>query len=122
NSSGPSAPFTLVLLIVVNEFPVVLLDSNSASNTVAENASVGTTVGLTVLGSDADVGATVSNYSLDNSAGGLFAINSSTGVVTVASALDYETATSHTIVVRGVSTDGSEGTAEFTIAVTNVND
>ena len=58
----------------------------------------------------ADVTATVS-YSLTDSAGGLFAINPATGVVTVAGALDAETATSHNITVLATSTDGSTSTA-----------
>ena len=73
-----------------------------AANTVAEDAIVGATVGVTALATDADVGATIT-YSLDDDAGGLFAIDANTGVVTVAAALDYETATSHTITVLATS-------------------
>ncbi|MFN9418137.1 MAG: beta strand repeat-containing protein, partial [Pirellula sp.] len=61
-------------------------------------------------------------YSLDSSSGGLFAINSSTGVVTIAGAIDYETATSHTISVRATSSDTSFSLQNFSIAVTNVNE
>ena len=39
-------------------------------------------------------------YSLDDDAGGLFAIDANTGMVTVAGALDAETATSHDITMR----------------------
>src|SRR5258708_9295880 len=38
------------------------------------------------------------------------------------SLLDYETATSHTITVLATSSDGSTNSADFTIAVTNLND
>src|SRR5258705_13861003 len=64
------------------------------------------------------------SYSLSDDAGGRFAIDSSTGVVTVAdgSLLDYETATSHAITVLATSSDGSTGSDSFTIAVTNLND
>jgi hypothetical protein len=58
----------------VNDNPVVLVDNNAAANSVAENAANGTVVGITALGTDADVGATVT-YSLSNDAGGRFAIN-----------------------------------------------
>jgi hypothetical protein len=65
------------------EFPVLLSDANAAANTVAENAANGTVVGITALGTDADQGTTVT-YSLSNDAGGRFAINAATGVITVA--------------------------------------
>lgn len=96
-------------------------DTNVASNEVAEYANVGDTVGITALAADVDVADTVS-YSLDNDAGGLFDINTTTGVVTVKAALDYETAISHNIIVRAVSTDTTFSTRGFTINVTNVNE
>ena len=95
--------------------------ANAAANTVAENAGVGTTVGLTGLASDADATATIT-YSLDDNAGGRFAIHATTGVVTVNAALDYETATSHSVTIRATSSDGSYSTQSFTIAVTDVNE
>src|SRR6185369_11430284 len=75
--------------------------------------------GITASSSDVN-GGTVT-FSLTDSAGGRFAINSSTGVVTVADGtkLDYETATSHDITVQ--ASDGTSATTEtFTIAVTDV--
>jgi len=98
-------------------------DSDAAANAVNENAAIGTTVGVTALASDPDTVDTVS-YTLDDDAGGRFAINPATGAVTVAngSLLDYETATSHAIVVRATSSDGTFSTQGFTINVTPVND
>ncbi len=96
-------------------------DSDAAANTVAEDAIVGTTVGVTGLATDADVTDTVT-YTLDDDAGGLFAIDANTGVVTVAGGLDYETATSHDITIRATSTDGSFATEIFSINVTDVNE
>jgi Ca2+-binding RTX toxin-like protein len=60
-------------------------------------------------------------YSLLDDAGGRFAINPVTGVVTVANGalLDYETATSHNITVQ-VSDTALTSSQTFTIAVTNV--
>ena len=106
----------------MDEFDVgAVTDSNAAANTVAENAGVGTAVGLTGLASDADATATIT-YSLDDDAGGRFAIHGTTGVVTVNAALDYETATSHSVTIRATSSDGSFSTQSFTIAVTDVNE
>src|SRR5262249_59931732 len=60
-------------------------------------------------------------YHLTDDAGGRFAIDPSTGIVTVAdgSLLNYESATSHNITVR--ASDGTliSSSRTFTIAVTN---
>ena len=72
--------------------------------------------------SDADATTNGITYSLDDDAGGRFAINASSGVVTVASVLDAETATAHSITVRATSADGSSSTQSFTIAVSDVNE
>ncbi|WP_346842270.1 retention module-containing protein [Metapseudomonas otitidis] len=108
----------------VNDNGVVITDSNTATNQVNENAANGTVVGITAKGVDGDVGATVTQYELVDNAGGRFAIDATTGVVTVADGtkLDFETATSHTIVVKATSSDGSTNTQSFTIQVGNVND
>ena len=97
-------------------------DSNTSNNSVAENAAVGDATNLTAAATDADTGATIRAYELTDDAGGLFTINPTTGAVTVAGALDYETATSHTITVKATSTDGDTNTQNFTISVTNVAD
>ncbi len=52
-------------------------DNDGASNYVLENAANGTTVGITGLASDPD-GTDVVTYSLDNNAGGRFAIDPNT--------------------------------------------
>ncbi len=101
-----------------NAAPSAPLDVNIAANTVIENAATGTVVGTTAFSTDPEA-ATVT-YSLTNNAGGRFAINSSTGVVTVANGglLDFETATVHTITVQ--ASDGANvSSAQFTINVEN---
>ncbi|MGG6258712.1 retention module-containing protein, partial [Stutzerimonas stutzeri] len=107
----------------LNDNPVLISDSDAAANTVAENAATGTVVGITALGTDADAGTTVT-YALTDDADGRFAIDATTGVITVAdgSKLDYESATSHTVTVKATSSDGSVQSADFTIAVSNLND
>ena len=107
----------------VDEFNVAAIsDSDAAADTVAENASIGTAVGITALAADADATNNVITYTLDDDAGGRFAINGSTGEITVNAALDYETNISHTIVVRAASSDGSSNTQSFTINVTDVSE
>ena len=114
---------TTIAVNDVDEFDVgAVSDANGAANTVAENAGIGTAVGLTGSASDADATTNTISYTLDDDAGGRFAINSSTGQVTVNAALDYEANTSHSVTVRATSADGSTSTQAFTINVTDVNE
>ena len=66
-------------------------------------------VGVTALAADADATNNTITYTLDDNAGGRFAIDGITGVVTVADGtlLDREAAASHNITVRATSSDGS---------------
>ncbi|MFN9911974.1 MAG: cadherin repeat domain-containing protein, partial [Pirellulaceae bacterium] len=105
DSSFASTSFT-INLTDVDEFDVgAISDSNAAANSVAENAANGTVVGVTASASDADATTNTITYSLDNNASGRFAIDSSTGVVTVADGaqLNFEAATSHSLTVRATS-------------------
>jgi Ca2+-binding RTX toxin-like protein len=97
-------------------------DATLTGGSVAENSADGTVVG-TVTGADPDAGDTLS-YALTNDAGGRFAIDTATGVVTVADGalLDFESATSHGITVRVTDQGGLFVDEDFTIAVTNVNE
>ena len=90
--------------------------------TVAENSANSTSVG-TITRSDLDASDTPS-YSLVDSAGGRFAINSSTGVVTVAnsSLLNYEAATSHSITVRVTDLSGATYDEVFAVNLTDVDE
>jgi hypothetical protein len=107
----------------VDEFDLVAIsDVDGADNAVAENAAVGTQVGITAQSVDADVTNNTVTYSLDDTAGGRFAIDARSGVVTVTGLLDAEVALSHTIVVRAASSDGSATTLALTIAVQDVNE
>ena len=60
------------------------------------------------------------NGSLTDDAGGLFAIDANTGVVTVAGSLDRETAASYDIEVTATSTDGSTSAQTYTIAINDL--
>ena len=106
----------------VNEFAVSApIDTNPALSQVSENAVIGTTVGITASASDADATNNGVTYSLFNNDGGRFAINSTTGVVTV-NGCWTTTATSHSVTIRATSSDGSFSTQSFSIAVTDVNE
>jgi hypothetical protein len=100
-------------------YQLTVIDSDTTANTVADNAAVGTPVGLTVRATDDVDGESVTfTYSLADSAGGRFAIDATTGVVTVAAPLDQKAASSYTLVVRATGSDGYQSEVSFTIAAT----
>ncbi|MDO9418471.1 T1SS-143 repeat domain-containing protein [Pararhizobium sp.] len=116
DGSTPIASTFNLTVTPVNDAPSAPVDVNTVDNIVAENSTVGTVVGITAQSTDVDSAVT---YSLTNNPNGLFAINATTGVVTVAAALDYETATSHQITVQ--ASDGSlTAFSQMTINVTDI--
>jgi hypothetical protein len=100
-----------------------IVDNDSTADNVTENVALGTTVGITAFSEDVDGTTNVVSYSLDDDAGGLFAIDGVTGVVTTAAAIDYETVGASTsITARATSTDGSTTTRAFTITFNDVDE
>ncbi|MEQ1829467.1 MAG: DUF2341 domain-containing protein, partial [Pirellula sp.] len=124
DSTFSTATFTIIVGDV-NEFALSgITDTDSSTNAINENAANGTVVGLTAFASDADATNNSVTYTLSNSAGGRFTINSTTGQVSVASStlLDFEASSSHSIVIVATSSDGSTSVGSFTIQVVNVNE
>jgi len=110
---------TTVNVTAANDAPT---DLALSANTVAENAANGTSIG-TVSGTDPDSGDTQS-YSLTDTAGGRFAIDSSTGEITVANGtlLNYEAAASHSVTVRVTDSGGLTYDETFTVNLTDGNE
>lgn len=104
----------------VNEAPVLL--NMVSGGTVAENSANGTVVAQ-LRGGDVDAGS-VLTYSLIDNAEGRFAIDPATGVITVANStlLDFETATSHTILASVTDAGGLSYSPYFTITVADLAD
>ena len=115
----------LINLNDIDEFDVTTpADADAGTNQVNEGAANGTTVGITANAGDADATTNTITWTLDDNAGGRFAINSSTGVVTVANGalLDHEVAASHAITIRTTSADGSAAVSAFLIQIGNINE
>ncbi|MCA9049745.1 MAG: cadherin domain-containing protein, partial [Planctomycetaceae bacterium] len=92
----------------VDEFDVgPVTDTDPAADNVTENAVVGTLVGITGSASDADITTNLITWSLDDDAAGQFAIDATTGIVTVSGAIDREAGSTRTIILRATSADGS---------------
>ena len=96
---------------------------SSLAMNVAENSAIGTAVG-TVTATDPNPGQTITYAIVSGNAAGCFALNPTTGAVTVASPPDFESTPVHTLIV-GATDNGSPAqttTATVTIAITNVNE
>ncbi|KAL5008988.1 hypothetical protein ScPMuIL_014569 [Solemya velum] len=108
---------TITLTITdVNDAPVC--SPASYTKTLAENAAVNDAV-VTVACSDVDAGASLTYALVAGNTDTDFAIDSSSGAVTVAKLLDFETKPSYT--VNAEVTDGTS-TATATIAITITED
>ncbi len=108
----------------VNEFSISpIADLNAAQNRVAENAAIGTSVGISASAYDSDATTNTVTYSLSNNPNGLFQIDAITGEVTTAVVLDRETlGASHSITVQAQSSDGSIVTRTFVIDLDDQNE
>jgi len=97
--------------------------SAGQSFSVNENSPAGSAIG-TVLATDADAGTTLSQWRIDADPSGKFAIDASTGTVSLAAgaSLDFEASTSYQVSVS--VWDGYTRSAPGTVAinVTNLND
>ncbi|GIQ77493.1 cadherin repeat domain-containing protein [Bradyrhizobium sp. RD5-C2] len=105
-------------IAVTDVAPSTPVDSNAAANKVAEGAAAGTAVGITAT--SADMNAVTYSLTGDSSGGG-FAINATTGVITVAdpSKINYVTAPGHAYTVTATASDGTLSSSQsFTIDVT----
>lgn len=119
-TDGQGASETSFTIDVANAPPSVPTDADTTANLVSENTANGALVGITASAAEPKTG-TVS-YSLSDDAGGRFAIDAVTGVVTVADAskLNFEMAASHQITVRATDGQGLFTSQAFTIAIANV--
>ena len=103
-------------------------DADGATNQIAEDAAAGTAVGITASASDGDGTNNKISYTFDNdsqtSDNNLFSIDPNSGIVKLlySNSLDYETTTSHDIVIKATSSDGSSATHTFTVDVTDVDE
>jgi hypothetical protein len=97
-----------IAVLPYNEYTPTFVPSSSTQS-VAENAALGTTV-YDIDATDADNGTDgVIVYSIASGASGFFAINPVTGVVTVSGSLDRETTSSYTLKVNAADKGTNPG-------------
>jgi hypothetical protein len=104
-----------ITVIGVNDAPTLASMSNVS---LAESVSSGTSV-ATASGSDVDASASLTYSITSGNSAGKFAINSSTGAITTAASLDYETTTSYTLTVQ-VSDGSLTATTNQVVNITDV--
>ena len=121
DSNGGTDTATVNIAVTdVDENAAPEFGSSSYSFSVAENAATGAAVG-TVSATDADDDTLTYSITAGNG-DGEFAINGSTGAVTVAAGLDYETTPSYALTVRADDGNSGQATAAVNINVTDVNE
>ncbi|MHC1945960.1 cadherin domain-containing protein [Bradyrhizobium sp. UFLA06-06] len=135
-SSGPTHSYTVTaqasdgtlassqsFTIAVNDAaPSTPVDADIGTNSIAEGAANGSTVGITAAATDVN-GPAVTWSLIGDTSGGGFTINATTGVITVAdsSKIDYEGPAGHAYTVTAQASDGLLTSSQtFTIAVTDV--
>ncbi|WP_052028791.1 DUF4347 domain-containing protein [Rhodopirellula baltica] len=95
-------------------------DADADPDSVDEDAEIGDAVGIQAFATDSDGEAVT--YSLISDPDSKFAIDSNTGIVTLAATLDYDTATEHSFTVRATSADSSFTEETFTVQVIEANE
>jgi predicted esterase len=101
----------------VNEAP----SAGDGAGSVSENTAAGAAI-TTVVASDPDAGDVLSYAITAGNTGGAFAINSSTGAITTAAALNREAISQYVLIVTVTDSGLLSDTATITIGVTNVNE
>ena len=108
-SNTASATIEITVLPYNEHSPVFAGGLNAATATIAENAAIGASV-YDVDATDTDDGRDgVIVYSIVSGSGGKFAVNPSTGLVTVAGTLDVESTPTYTLVVAATDRGTSPG-------------
>nr|WP_280740575.1 Calx-beta domain-containing protein [Sphingomonas kaistensis] len=107
-------PQLALLRVAITPHDVVIDDG-----LVDENLPAGTIVGTL---SATDTAGDTLTYTLLDNAGGRFVVDSATGIVRTAVALDYETATSFTLKVQVTDAAGLSSSNDVVISVGNVNE
>jgi large repetitive protein len=105
-------------IAVGNVVPTTPTDANSADNIVLEGAAAGTLVGITAAATDP--GGTAVTYSIIEDASGLFAVNGSTGVVSIRSGVAWSNSVAGTRTITIQADDGQGGRSQksFDVSIT----
>lgn len=99
-----------------------LIDEDPRDNVIAENSDVGTDVGITAFARDQDGDAVTYRLAQDDIDKGVFAIDSTSGVITLIGDVDFETQAFYDVGVIAESYDRTTVTHTFRVNVEDVNE
>ena len=102
----------------VDENVAPAFPSATATRSIAENTAANTNIGDPVAATDPNDDTLT--YSLEGTDAASFGIDGSTGQLRTSAALDFETKTPYTVVVKATDPDGLSDTIDVTINVTDV--
>ena len=105
--------------IVGNQAPT-FTEGTSTTRSVEENTSSGTAIGSAISATDANNDTLT--YSLGGTDASSFSINSGTGQLSTAAALDYETKTSYSVIITVTDDNNGSDSISVTINVTDVSE
>ena len=114
--SRPTDHDPQVSLLFLGAAPKDLALSNAS---VAENLPAGTVVGTV---SATDTANDTLHYALVDNAGGLFAIDAATGVITTTAPLNHEAVAEYALIAKATDSGGLTVQQSFTVTVTDVNE
>ncbi|MCU7869878.1 MAG: tandem-95 repeat protein [Candidatus Thiodiazotropha sp. (ex Lucinoma borealis)] len=107
----------------VDEFDVgLLMDMEDDPDIISLSTEVDNAVGIVAYAEDLDITNNRVTYTLDEDANGLFAIDPSSGVVTLTSITKPQDFSQFDITVRATSDDGSYSLKSFSVAISRVVD
>ncbi|MCM8854186.1 MAG: tandem-95 repeat protein [Candidatus Thiodiazotropha sp.] len=107
----------------IDEFDVgLLMDLEDDPDIISLSTEIDNAVGIVAYAEDLDVSNNRVTYTLDEDANGLFAIDPSSGVVTLTSITKPQDLSQFDITVRATSDDGSYSLKSFSVAITRVVD
>ncbi|XP_035677124.1 protocadherin Fat 4-like [Branchiostoma floridae] len=118
-----TADITVTMYVnALNEFPPAFTQTIYNAGSLDEDTAIGTSV-VTIVATDSDSGTDGTiTYAITSPANSPFGLDSSSGLVTLVSALDYETDTNYQLTVTATDGGGRVDTATVTITVNDVND
>jgi hypothetical protein len=105
-----------IAIIDANEAPLISPQTFS----IAENSANGISIG-TVLATDPDLGQTLTYSITGGNTGNAFAIDNTTGVITLTGSLDYETLASYVLTIKVMDNGSPVKSTSAIIAVNIVN-
>ncbi|XP_019645842.1 PREDICTED: protocadherin Fat 4-like [Branchiostoma belcheri] len=106
----------------LNEDDPAFTQTIYTAGSLDEDTAIGTSV-ITITANDADSGSDGTiTYAITSPANSPFGLDSSSGLVTLVSALDYETDTNYKLIVTATDGGGLDDTSTVTVNVNNVND